>query len=275
MILLLVKIIGQVIFIKGYSGDTAYRYGDEFVKETDGDPKRLLHQAHKQMKYRERLPLTNFAVPKVTRVFKNGFAMEYVEGKSLIDLLKEPSKVEWVADNIIELLEWEFSHTTKRIFRVKPFINKLSSKCPIDLQEFLLKECKKLRFKLYQVGYMHGDLTCANMLFTKDKIYLIDFLKVFMRTPYQDIAKLYQEFDLYWVLLMSDYTTENKDIKYGYDYLAWRITEWARKSEFIDFRFVKVFRLMCLLRLFPYIPDNDKELFNLVYKRATDLMEDW
>ena len=93
--MVLQKLIGHKISMKngrvrvrGYSGYTNYRNGNLFIKETDGDAKRLLHQAHKQSKYRSRLlasPLASkFDVPRVVSTWNNGFSMEYIEGKNKI-----------------------------------------------------------------------------------------------------------------------------------------------------------------------------------------------
>jgi len=269
-----------VIYIRGFSGDLAYRLGNEFVKETYGDPKRLLHQAWKQRKYGSRLHLSNlsniFRVPRVTSIYSNGFKMEYIEGKNILEIMEnEPEKLEQIVDAILKLLNWEFSQSVKRPFRVKPFIKKLSPVCPKEFKAFLLQECKKLRFRLCDVGMTHGDLSCANMVFADEKIYLVDFLRVFYRTPYQDVAKLYQECDLHWAMLMSDYSKENKNIKNGYDYLTWRLNQWVESNKVIDGCFVKIFRLMCLCRLFPYIPEGRDDMYSLIYKRCVDVIEEW
>ena len=270
-----------MIYIRGYSGDAAYRLGNIFVKETDGDPRRLLHQAHKQMKYRSKL-LANeqlskyFYVPRVMSVYSNGFTMEYVEGNSIIDVMNKEGidGLASIFDKLEYLLDYEFHHTVKRPFRVKPFIKKLSPSCPVDIRECIIMEVKKRRFTWLPIGLMHGDLSCANMLFYKDKIVLLDLLKVFYRTPYQDIAKLYQEMDLHWAMLMSDYSNETSKIKSGYDYLTHRLNTWVDNTAYIDKRFVNLFRLMCVARLFPYVNSADTGMQKLVYKKCLDIMEE-
>ena len=259
--------------MKGYSGDSAYYDGEWFIKETDGDPKRLLHQAHKQMKYWSRLDIDGFAVPFIRRIWTNGFSMEYIDGKSLPEMMvSEPDKLPWIADKILELIDWEFSKSVKRPFILKPLVDKLSPACPNELRAYAIQEAKKLRFKLIPFGTNHGDLTCANMIFKDDKIYLVDFLQTFLRTPYQDIAKLLQEIDFHWAALMAEYESPAKELKFGYDYLNHRIQEHLEKHYSEHKQAIRVFHFMCLCRLFPYC-ENDKKIYDMVRYRCMELID--
>ena len=259
--------------MRGFSGDSAYRFGDVFIKETNGNPKRLLHQAHKQMKYCSRLDIPGFAVPRVTAKWKNGFAMEYINGKSLVDIMiKEPEMLPWIADKILELIDWEFNNSVNRPFRFKKLVNKLSPSCPRELQDYIIAQAKRMRWKWIPYGLNHGDLTGANMLFKGDTIYLIDFLQTFLRTPYQDIAKLLQEIDFHWAALMSDYASPAKELKFGYDYLNHRIQEHLRKKYSTHKQAIRVFHFMCLCRLFPYCEKNG-EIYDMVRYRCLELID--
>jgi len=69
-----------VIYIKGFSGDLVYQDRGYLVKESENNVARLLHQAHKQEKYRWKLkyqaPFNSFDVPYVVETFHNGYKME-------------------------------------------------------------------------------------------------------------------------------------------------------------------------------------------------------
>jgi tRNA A-37 threonylcarbamoyl transferase component Bud32 len=264
--------------MKGFSGDPAYRLGNEFVKETDGDPKRLLHQAWKQRKYESRLLLSDlfniFKVPRVTSIYSNGFKMEYIDGKDIVKIMiSEPERLESIADSILKLIDWEFKHSVKRPLFIKPLVKKLSKACPEELRCYAISEAKKLRFKFIPVGRNHGDLTCANMIFTDSSIYLIDFLKTFYRTPYQDIAKLLQEVDLHWAELMSNYDTESNAIKQGYDYLNYRIQEHLKEHYSKHRQAIRLFHFVCLCRLFPYAKKGG-EIYDLIRYRCLEMIDD-
>jgi len=248
--------------MRGYLGHASYRKGDLFIKETDGYAERLLHQAKKQMKYRSRLmqsPLSKkFDIPKVISCWDSGFSMEYVNGMNLIEVMQHsPQLLPGIMESITELLQWEFQKSHKRPFKVKPFINKLSSSCPGYISRYIINEAKKLRFSFVSTGQNMGDLTCANMIFTYDKIYLIDLLGTFYRSPYQDVAKLLQEVNLQWSWLMH----ENKEGCFVQK-------EYAVFKSYIDNNIPKnqhthLFYLMCLARLFPYSLHNE-EMFKLI-----------
>ena len=263
--------------MRGFSGDIAYRDGYRFVKESEKNIKRLLHQAHKQKKYFNRLWMSKlkdtFRVPIVWEISHNGFKMEYINGHTILEVMKNhPESLEYIADAILELIDWEFENSVKRPFRLKPFINKLTPACPPEFQAYVISQAKKLRFKWIDYGMNHGDLTMANMIFTRDSIYLIDFLKTFLRTPYQDIAKLLQEIDFHWAKLMSDYDEESSAIKFGYDYLNDRIQKHLQEHYSDKKDIIRVFHFMCLCRLFPYAKD-DQDIKDLIYYRCKELIE--
>jgi len=266
-----------VIYIKGFSGDLVYQDRGYLVKESENNVARLLHQAHKQEKYRWKLkyqaPFNSFDVPYVVETFHNGYKMEYVDGYDILTIMQEQKyRLPTIADKVLKLIDFEFSQSVKRPFRVKPFIKKLSPVCPPEYSRYLIQEAKKLKWKWIDYGLNHGDMSMANMIFKGGTIYLIDFLKTFLRTPYQDIAKLQQEMDLHWAMLMSDYSRENFLIKQGYDYLSHRLNQHLKRYYSDRRDIIRVFHFMCLCRLFPYAK-NDKEIFKLVEYRCQELMD--
>ena len=257
--------------LKGYSGYSVYKVRNAVVKETDGDPKRLLHQAHKQMKYKRRLEKSKlcntFGVPHVLVTYKNGFSMECVEGKNIIQLMiDEPERIPYIIDNIKQLIDWEFRNSVKRPFMPRYMINKLSPSCPYKIAKYIDDEAMALRYKLIPVGINHGDLSLSNMIFTDSKIYLIDFLKTYYRSPYQDIGKLWQEYDLKWSLKMFQYVNF-KAIDDGYA----QIYEYLLKKLPYN-RMIRLFRLMTLARLFPYT--SDKNMFKEIEKKCYEVMNE-
>jgi len=111
-------------------------------------------------------------------------------------------------------------------------------------------------------GTCHGDLTLANVLFTRDadgrqRYWLFDHLNVFMESPLLDMAKLRQETRLYWASRTS--TQPHDRLRYAlamhwldrYLVRRWRSAyPWWRT-------WASVFEAVNLLRLLPYIePDT-------------------
>jgi tRNA A-37 threonylcarbamoyl transferase component Bud32 len=258
--------------IKGYSGDKVFFKDGVIYKTTSKDPARILHQAHKQMKYRGKLlqsPLRYaFDVPKVLDLLKNGYTMEYVNGYSIIDVIERGdfSTMRTIINNTFDLIDWEFKQSVKRLLPVTSFITKLSDECPKEFRLHLINCLNKNTFRLLPTGICHGDLTFANMIFG-DKIYLIDHLSPFVRTPYQDIGKLLQDVNLKWSLQMMDKPVDTIKVDLGYEYLK-RVVE-ERISKY-NKDLVHIFYFMTLCRLFPYTTDTD--MYNLIYKECERLI---
>ena len=260
--------------MKGYSGYVLYTDGKTFFKESKNkkEVQRLLHSAHKQTKYRGRLlssPMKYiFDVPEVILRYDKGFSMNYVYGYNIIDVLEtaDISTIDTIIERIFTLIDWEFSNSNLRPLKIDDFVDKLSKKCPKELSEPFLKEIKKLKYRYIKKGICHGDLTMANMIFG-DKIYLIDFLSPFIRTPHQDLGKLLQEVDLKWSYHMMDKPVDVNKVNIGYKYLK---KEVYKRIEYDDV--VRAFHIMTLLRLFPYT--HDKDMYELIYNRSKELIEE-
>lgn len=257
--------------MKGYSGFKLSTDGRTFCKRTTANPQALLHQAHKQMKYRGKLldsPMKYiFDVPKVLATMDDGFCMEFVYGYNLIDVLEtcDISTLDTIVDRVFSLIEWEFSKCKLRPLKISAFTDKLSKQCPAYFKIFFTQFLKKLDKGFIAKGICHGDLTFANMIFG-DKIYLIDFLSPFIQTPYQDIGKLLQEVDLKWTYRMTDKPVDVNKVNIGYDYLRKKVYERIKYDEV-----VYTFHLMTLLRLFPYT--HEKGMYDLIYDRCKELIE--
>lgn len=258
--------------MKGYSGFKLSTDGKTFCKKAEGNPTALLHQAHKQMKYRGRLldsPMKYiFDVPKVILKTNDGFCMDYVYGYNIIDVLEtcDISTLDTIIERVFNLLDWEFGNCRLRPLKCSAFMNKLSKKCPKEFSEPFKKQVKNLKYRYIHKGICHGDLTFANMIFG-DKIYLIDFLSPFIQTPYQDIGKLLQEVDLKWTYHMMDKPVDLNKVNIGYEYLKKQI---YKRIEYDDV--VRAFHLMTLLRLFPYT--YEKKMYDLIYNRVKELIEE-
>jgi len=257
--------------VRGYSGFVLRTDGKIFCKDTNKDPQALLHQAHKQMKYRSKLldsPMKYiFDVPKVLNKSGTGFCMEFVYGYNIIDVLEtcDISTIDTIVDRVFSLIDWEFSKSHMRPLKASAFIDKLSPKCPKEFSKPFISWIKSLNGALIQKGICHGDLTFANMIFG-DKIYLIDFLSPFIQTPYQDIGKLLQEVDLKWTYRMMDKPVDINKVNIGYEYLKKKV---YKRIEYDDI--AHAFYLMTLLRLFPYT--HEKGMYDLIYNRCKELIE--
>ncbi len=253
--------------MKGYSGFILRTNGKVFCKDTNKDPQALLHQAHKQMKYRGKLldsPMKLiFDVPKVTLKTGTGFCMDFVYGYNIIDVLEtcDISTIDTIIDRVFSLIDWEFSISKKRLLNVEAFKNKLSVDCPMGFRKHIMNKLHE-KYRFVSIGMCHGDYSFANMIFG-DKIYLIDFLSPFIRSPYQDIAKLLQSVNLKWSYLMLEKPVDDVKVSIGYKYLKKEI---YKKIDAYDKDLVHIFYFMCLCRLFAYT--TEKTMYNLIYNEC-------
>ena len=120
-------------------------------------------------------------------------------------------------------------------------------------KKVLIKNLNKIQN--YPVGLCHGDLTLSNIIIKRNKIYLIDFLKTYNDGISQDLSKVFQEFVLGWSArhLNEDSILRSKII---YE----NILEKNFFNSFSnDIKTVLKFEiLLTLLRIFPYVKNNDK-----------------
>lgn len=75
---------------------------------------------------------------------------------------------------------------------------KFKSKYP-EFIEYLIKQAKVSDLSL-PTSFCHGDLTLSNMIFSRNELYLIDFLDCFISSYYMDIIKLRQDIHYGWCL---------------------------------------------------------------------------
>ena len=105
-------------------------------------------------------------------------------------------------------------------------------------------------------GNCHGDLTLSNIIINRDKkkIILLDFLNTFKETPLQDICKLIQDLRLYWSSRRLNKTNMLR-AKIFCDNIKPFLS--IKKTTFYEILDLEM--SMTLLRILPYIPENDVE----------------
>jgi thiamine kinase-like enzyme len=114
---------------------------------------------------------------------------------------------------------------------------------------------------VFPYGEYHGDLTMANILYSKDKPYLIDFLPGYIQSPVLDVVKIKQEYSLRWSSLLMDvddwyfrFTDILEDLSARFNTLNTQIVE-----------------IINLLRILPYIKDDT--IHSVVINQIKKLMK--
>ncbi len=160
----------------------------------------------------------NFKVPKVLKIKKNSFEMEYIHGLDMVSYLNEND-----AKPLAFFLEKTLNKLSKqKTVKLKDYREtyisflktiKFFKDLPFNKKQLL----KKLPRFLPQTQY-HGDLTLENIIYSKNSFYLIDCSEGVFDSFIFDYSKLRQDIQTKWFLRERKAYIEVKLI-YIYNYL--------------------------------------------------------
>ena len=197
---------------------------------------RLLSQADKQVVFGNRI-YKNIDAPKVYDIQKNYFDMEYIAGKS-------------------------FDATNKILTKIDSLKEKSSHKKYI---EFLRKYVEDNRI-IVPHTFCHGDLTFANIIFHKNRLFFIDFLDCYVDTFLSDLVKLKQDLHHLWAVRNQD--AYSNRIHQIYQYI-WDKLE-VRYESFMNESF-HILDVMNTLRIEPYLTSDDQRVILEGIVKSTEL----
>jgi hypothetical protein len=195
--------------LKGHSGcilELENRYGKNLVVKKSKDfnyNKRLEIQCNKQKEYFGE----NF---KAAKIFDKGFdelgcfwfSMEYINGLIFADYMKivELSHINNIADIFLGIIPegLPYDNNAHDIFLSK--IDDLSEniKDKTEIIKISLQRLKNYSWDYLQCSSCHGDLTLENIIISNNKLYLIDFLDSFYDSWQVDMAKIFQDIEIFW-----------------------------------------------------------------------------
>lgn len=294
--------------IKGHSG-----CGLDIIENADGtlsvkkytDKKsyfeRLKLQSNKQIYDKCARLVNGVSVPEI---FERGLEndgnrfyvlMQYIYAKNFIDFFEHASKedLDHVIDMICEYITKELEECGIESLESSVFLDKLESiekNChdnellnklnAMPAVESIIKRSRKEYEKMPKtfhipMGKCHGDLTFSNLLFSKNKMYIIDYLDSFIETPIQDIAKVRQDSKYHWSLLMYDKTNRIDYIRVYmiFTYIDERIDEYFSNSKYAEYynNLYRYFQLMNLLRILPYV--KYEYVYNYLNKAINSILD--
>ena len=230
---------------------------------------RLLSQADKQMVFGNRI-YKNIDAPKVYDIQKNYFDMEYVAGKSFEDFFSIASvnDIEFVVSTLFDYFDTLIS-TARNIDATKQILNKLDSlkeksSYPKYI-EFLRKYVEDNRM-IVPHTFCHGDLTFANIIFHKNRLFFIDFLDCYVDTFLSDLVKLKQDLHHLWAVRNQDvYTARIHQIyEYIWDKLEVRYADYMTKS-------FHILDVINALRIEPYLTSDSQRVILEGIVKSTEL----
>ena len=230
---------------------------------------RLLSQADKQVVFGNRI-YKNIDAPKVYDIQQNYFDMEYIAGKSFEEFFSSASvnDVEFVVSTLFDYFDTlistarSFDATNKILTKIDSLKEKSSHKKYI---EFLRKYVEDNKI-IVPHTFCHGDLTFANIIFHKNRLFFIDFLDCYVDTFLSDLVKLKQDLHHLWAVHNQDvYSVRIHQI---YQYI-WDKLE-VRYESFMNESF-HILDVMNALRIEPYLTSDDQRVILEGIVKSTEL----
>jgi len=239
----------------------------------EGYNQRLLSQIKKQSLF-SHFVLQNIEAPRVHSIHQEdlySFDMEYVSGFSFDEYFSHANtkQIDFVVESLYGYFDFLIGNS--RVYHTEVsksiFENKLNSMKQSDFLSHIKKQVVDMQVPY---SFCHGDLTFANIIFHKNRLYFIDFLDSFIDSYLVDFAKLKQDLYYCWNLRVQD--IHNLRIYQIYSYI-WRKIE-SRYSDYLDTKAFKVLDAMNLLRIEPYLTNKRQSSILNTLVEKTDLYED-
>ena len=230
---------------------------------------RLLSQADKQIVFGNRI-YKNIDAPKVYDTQENYFDMEYIAGKSFEEFFSVASvnDVEFVVSTLFDYFDTlistarSFDATKQILTKIDSLKEKSSHKKYI---EFLRKYVEDNKI-IVPHTFCHGDLTFANIIFHKNRLFFIDFLDCYVDTFLSDLVKLKQDLHHLWAVRNQDVYSNR--IHQIYQYI-WDKLE-VRYESFMNESF-HILDVMNALRIEPYLTSDDQRVILEGIVKSTEL----
>lgn len=238
---------------------------------------RLEKQMFKQIEFTNRVFLNSIKTPRVVNYgIENKlyfFEMDYINGDNPYDVFISGSKIN--LDNFTQYLIKYIEELVKEsnIIDCENFVSAQNEKLKMlstrsnykGLIDYLLNYTSRNRF-FFSESICHGDLTIANMIYSNNYIYLVDFLDSYLNGPVIDLVKLKQDLYHGWSLLISDSYSENEVYRARQSSIyVWKCIS-KMFEHIIDSNVFDLIEITNFLRIEPYISQDLKPLLHNIIK---------
>ena len=252
--------------------------GHLFVVKTSKNKEynsRLKEQCEKQKMFKHSFfnaPLIFESSEDNDGLFK--FSMEYVNGLTLSEYFRkiEIGDIENLAQKFFGIIpdEYCFDNEAKQIFTSK--LGELEKKINNEWFDEIFRKLKNYDWKCCVSGSCHGDMTLENIIWSNNKLYLIDFLDSFYDSWMIDIAKILQDVECKWSYRHDEKIDENLEIRLLIfkQMLLNKILSLSNGDKLLNT--VYCILLVNLLRIIPYTEDSYtieylKKEINKIFKK--------
>lgn len=246
----------------GLSGCKLEITPDGTVRKYSPDPTyntRLFAQSKKQ-DFFSKIVLKNISVPKVLGIGEEQgkfyFEMEYVFGVRMDSFLSSADKKQlmFVSDAIISYIQ-ELKDQARPFEAKHSILSKLDQLREKSDQTSILigiaKEVEKNGFVVPKT-MCHGDLTLSNMIFHKNRVFLLDFLDSFVDTFLCDLAKIKQDLFYLWTPVTRGFCDARVSQASRF---MWKLIENSFSSDMDTIQF-RILDALNILRMEPYIKNR-------------------
>lgn len=232
---------------------------------------RLSKQIDKQNLF-SKFILKNIDTPKIINTCYNDlyyFDMEYIRGLSFYDyfLTADISDIKFVIETLFKY--FDFLSLNYRTINVQSkLLDKLS-----DLEKKTLYP-KYLKFLKNYIEnnkiivpktFCHGDLTFNNIIFHKNRLFLIDFLDSYIDSFLCDLVKLKQDLYYFWSLEVQEKT--DMRVKQIYSYI-WKCL-YIKYFKYIQTPEFEILDAINSLRIEPYLTNNNqRSILGIIVKSS-------
>jgi thiamine kinase-like enzyme len=239
---------------------------------------RIENQLNKQKVFYRNSLHENILTPQIFCSGKkeNGlsfFEMEYVPGEKYSEyfLSCQISKIRETIDQFISFIESELNRSELVKLSPKIFLDKVGSIKQLLEKQNLFSGAvdETYDFLMHNIpdsfipyGICHGDLTLSNVIFSNQKIYIIDFLDSFIETAMVDIVKLRQDTKFHWSLVIeTDIPSYQRNkIKQVLNFFDQYLVTYFSKNEYF-LKWYGYLEKLNLLRILPYLENNNERDF--------------
>ena len=216
---------------------------------------RLFHQFQKQNLFYHN-SISNLHTPQIYNVGDGWFDMEYIPGENYNEYFSKASKQD--LDFFILGIKKYFKNVIKFQQTYTPFEvkSKLIDKLTLlytttqykDFVNFIIDKVKNTKFNNIPKTFCHGDLSLTNIIFYKERLYLIDFLDSYLDTFIIDLIKLKQDLYYNWALVAHNSSLRTYQ---SFRYL-WK--EIHKEYEaYYNLEFTEIVNILNWLRIEPYL----------------------
>ena len=273
------KKTSKLVSKNAYSGDEILSYVSNkkkyIIKRSNKNIDRLAKSAELQKNYVDSTDST-FSVPiislhktnKITEIrmpFINGFSGQnlymYVHPTKLLQISERLSKSvlnrinqnseNYSVNQVKSIIENKFESIRYSLLENK--ISKNTLDLSSKLEDLISSELECINIDCPKSS-IHGDITFSNIVFdyNVDKIWLIDFLPVFLNSPLIDIAKLIQEFKYCWSARYLGSGIKTAAKIFGSSAMS-RLLSGVLPSYG---KYLKIFSILNIYRILPYTKDE-------------------